>query len=248
LVIFTVNGNHLTLKFQTMEIGGIMLKKKIVTTGLALALVFSALLPVSAEENKGSVLLKEQVNAKTQKILEENDIKLGTEVITEENGTIVEVTTRLATEEEFRNNAASKGAIPKLFPGASVEGELTPMYSQEDYWYGSGQNSLGSVWTNSLLVGLNAIGGRFQGEVYSHSPTVGVTSTPRVELETFGLVGGTIGLLKTYKYSKDYSSGTSTLGVAANVTGSVYLYYVNLYGDFKSGSTASTAIANIKKK
>jgi hypothetical protein len=128
-------------------------------------------------------------------------------------------------------------------------------YLQEDYYYGSGSqysskaDATGTVWTNDLMVGLNAIGGAVKGTIYSSANVSTVTSKPKLSVTTYGAVGGTIGVIKEYTFTpSSFGTGTVPYTINSGLTGAIAYYEGYLNADFKKGTIEWQALADLKKR
>lgn len=219
------------------------MKKYLSALGLSAAILLSSNFQASANES-------ETIDVKTQKILEDNEIELGT-VTYEEDGWDVEVTTKLGDINEFKTQAGNNSI--NLTQNNNTVSDIGPLASaKKDDWSGAAtidkDGIAGSVWTNKVRVSTVDTGpNSIVGDIMTYTKASGVTARPRLELSTWGLVGGSLGVIKEYKFSGSYDSGTVTKGINQSLTGIIALYYIDLYGDFKKSKNTQTAKAKLTK-
>lgn len=181
-----------------------------------------------------------------------SDLKEGVEVFNRD-GYQVTITTKIVNEniDELVSNLKSQGITYSVNRDAyySING-----YMQEDEYFGNGvaystNGDYGICWTNDLFIGLDPLSGVIQGDVFAWSNDSNVSSRPRVTLTTWGMVGGTIGVVKEYTFTGEYGSGDATsLSINEYLTGAIALTVVNVYGDHKKSNTLWTSKATLQKK
>ncbi|MED1918473.1 hypothetical protein [Brevibacillus sp. DP1.3A] len=220
--------------------------KKISSLFILSAFVLSAVSP-SVYAKEGSVN-----NPISVQLLQENNIQEGVEVFDEGDVEITVTTTVIEGDiNEYVEKLKGKGHnIESVNDQKSMA-----KYWQEQTWYGSGSKysneakASGSVWVNDLFLGLDAIGGKIEGTIYANSGTSSVYSKPTLYVTTYGAVGGTIGVIKEYKFTpKNYTTGTQSFGINSGLTGSVAYIEGYLVGDHYLGNTEWQSMADLKKK